>query len=274
MKVSGISGIILILMGAFTGDLQASWKTDSFLGSIQRSGSQYSFEFWNRGLSSVSDVDFRSDSTAKFLPFWNKMVLEKSHDDGAERIHAWHRLSTTDLGTLAHESFHAYVHNFILRHPAWSHERAWLEKRAPVVFYDIHPSKTFVALEEAYASFIGNIVTSARSIDVIMSKSTPNCVGRERVVRNIWSQIWKEKIQGYYYRDSFTEYWEDRAQWALDKMRGQESEVEFGEAIFTESSISQADRQWISLVLFEGRWSENFDQSFPHHVAAFEACKN
>lgn len=273
MKTWRIAGVTLTFLGLLCGQTFASWQSDSFLDSIERSGKLYSFEFWTRGLSSVFSVKFDDESTAQFQPFWNKIVLHTSHNDGAERIRQWDRMSSIDLGTLAHESFHAYVHNFIFRESDWRREKEWMKNRAPVVFYEIEKRQAMVAMEEAYASFIGNVVTTARTVEQVVNRnSRATCAQNYQMVQNIWSRTWKDPVQGYYYRDSVLEYWADRARWIGQQMTGEKGEVRFGEPIFTENSISEVDKRWISQNIFEGRWTRDFNSSFPEIVERLEAC--
>lgn len=273
MRLCRVLGLSMSLLGGLSGSVFASWQTDQFVKSIEKSGDQFKFEFWLRGIDSVINVSFRNDSTEKFQPLWNTIVLGTSYDDGAQRIRKWDQLSPINLGILAHESFHAYIHNFIFYEREWKPEKDWMTSRAVVLFHELPRSKALVAMEEAYASFIGNVVTAARTIQKALERnSQASCLQSYLLFKSIWERTWNDPVRGYYDRDGLVEYYSDRMKWIVHRVSGSEEEIRLGEPIFTERSITDVDRNWISRTLFEGKFLSSFDKSFPEISAELKTC--
>jgi hypothetical protein len=271
MRFFGSVGLLLGLLVPCT-EAQTR-QTQSFLNSLSEDGEYFDFEFFRKGLSSVQSITFDHHQTAHFKPFWNSINLDRTSNDGAGRIRAWHLLSPIDLGVLAHESFHAFVFHFWNRHLDWQREKEWFETRARVLFHDLAPHDARVALEEAYATFLGNTITSARTLLNIVDRYEGEHCGRtHEMLRRLWQKSWEQPTPGYYYRDGIVDFWADRARWLFDRVKGGSSRADFGEPIFTKTTITRLDRKWISNLLFEGRWNENFDQSFPEIAEKLEDC--
>jgi len=271
MRFFGLVGLLWGLMLTCT-DAQTR-QTRGFLDSITEDGQNFDFYFFREGLAAVNSITFDHTQTAHFKPFWNSINLDRTSDDGAGRIRSWENLSAIDLGVLAHESFHAFVFHYWKSETEWQNLKDWFGARARVLFYELSSHDAQVALEEAYASFIGNMITSARTLQNILSRyDGEHCARTHEMLKRLWERSWNQDVRGYYYRDGVVDFWSDRAHWLFKKIKGEKPHADFGEPIFTERGITKLDRKWISRNLFEDRWNENFDESFPEVAEELSLC--
>jgi len=247
----------------------AEWQTDAFLKSIKKTGQDYDFQFWREGLKSVYSLSFKDGATNQYRPFLNRMILGSSMSDGADRIKSWDQLNAIDLGTLAHESWHAYHHNFIDRDDRLSDQEKWLHRRAPDLYWRISRHKADAALDEAYALFIGSAVTTHRWIKWSFKRfkdgrdQNSTCEKLVKLAKGLWERNWDLKVEGYYYRDQIWEYWIDHSKEVFGHLIGSDKyDLPPDGAIFTKQSITNVDRDWISENIFEGRWTRDFNSSF------------
>lgn len=268
LGVRGVFYLFIFVSGVVgtKGEVRADpWQTEPFLNSIE--GSAFDFKYIHEGLESIHSVRFGEDVINQYQQFFNRMTLNKSMDDGAKRIRSIEKLSVGDLGTLLHESFHAFKANHMDVDATYRHYKSWFEARADVVFGDLPKDKRRVALEEAYASFIGLIGdTRAAFSRMIKQPSENDCELRLAYMRRLWVVDWQQEIKGYYYRDGIGEYWADQigGLWTLvtegSKAYGQYKNSDG--AIYVSEALPELDKRWISANIFEGRISKDFDQTF------------
>ncbi|MDB5038533.1 MAG: hypothetical protein JWQ35_2061, partial [Bacteriovoracaceae bacterium] len=186
--------------------IAASWQTNSFLKSIN--GSLYDFPFLVEGLNSVRAIGFKKDTTAQYQSFFNRIVLGLGIDDGAHRLKGLEGLDPEDFGTIAHESFHAFKANFIDQDPRFGAMKIWMKRRAEIVYGDLSESKRETALEEAYAVFIGDVISTRLNVQRILDRRPEmKCSIKQRMAESFWNIEWSSSVNGYYYRDGLGEYW-------------------------------------------------------------------
>lgn len=251
----------------------AQAQVKRFLGSLKTA--DIDFQYAERGLNSVSGVSFE-DEVNHYQPFLNRLVLMPTMSDGQNAIHEASQLSAIDAGIVFHEAFHAYKANFIDKRSELSALKGWLESRAKELFPDLPKNKRETALEEAYASFIGNMVTAKLNLAPILLKTkAQDCERRIVLVDRLWNARWSDEIKGYYYRDGVGEYWAIRAKamWILTT-QGRRAYLEYMDSqreIFTEASLTETDRAWISMNILESRLTSDFRTSLSKEIQS-SAC--
>ncbi|TVQ79196.1 MAG: hypothetical protein EA369_05395 [Bradymonadales bacterium] len=262
-------GFLRLLLFTFCwtsfGGLEASSsQTDLFLRSLRFRAQPYALPFFELGLGSTSYISFQEGPTAKYRLFTNSMVLPNSHAFDSQSLHPFYRQNPIQLGTLAHESFHAFVANFIRRDPRYHSMNRWMEIRSQNLYRDLElsSSKNFVALEEAYASFIDAIYMTVRNLEAYLDRASRSDEGFDcsmlfSFVNRSWQTAWHHPIYGYYYNDSLVD--NARAFWA--RFTGRDGPV-LDEEQFVEISIQRADRDWISREIFLEEISEDPLQTF------------
>lgn len=278
MRVS-LRGKVRLLSAGFLAIFYCSvtfadtWQTGQFLKSLE--GRDLDLPFWRDGLKSVNGIDFNNRYSAYYKNFTNRLGLEESASDGGDRLLSFDEMSRINLGTLAHESLHAFFANHLSQRKEYRDLHQEFRLRARTLYWDLPPQKAYQALEEAYAVFIGNTITQVRWADWTIQhyekQASVDCDQANTFLQRMWSQNWLENIYGYYYRDSIGEYWEDQFQkvwaWLNDDPSLQPPQENL---IFVETSIEDYDRQWISSNLFENRLNQNFQKS----VVSDGFCEN
>lgn len=268
---SGLFVSTIFLGGFSVSAATLSWQIEPFLTSIK--GTPYNFQYVRDGLSSVNSVRFGNDVVNQYQSFFNRITLSMTMNDGAKRIKRLNAISNGDLGTLLHESFHAYKANHMDVDAVHLRDRAWFEARAAVVFGDLSTEKGRVALEEAYASFIGLIIDTRLSFSRMISRpSDKDCELRFAYLRKLWEVDWHQDIKGYYYRDGIGEYWAHQLDglWTL-VTEGTKAYGEFKNqdgAIYVNEALPELDKLWISEKLFEGQITRDFDHTFAAELKA------
>lgn len=250
-----------------------SWQTGQFLKSLE--DRNLDFPFWRQGLESISGIDFNNTYSNQYRPFTNRLGLEQSMSDGADRLLPFDEMSRIDLGTLAHESWHAYFANFISQRPEYKSIYNEFKLRARSLYWDLPAEKAYQALEEAYAVFIGNTITQVRWVDWSVhhyeNQDEVDCDKARSFLQRMWENNWHAEVFGYYYRDSVSEYWEDQMKSAWAWLSGDDSARPPREGlIFVEKSLGESDRQWISSRLFGGLLKQSFQDS----AIAGDFCEN
>lgn len=260
----------LVVLLVFLGNslYAESWQSREFLQSLDESGPSYQFSFMEAGLKSVSKFEFNDDHTNHFKAFSNTINFSNSIQDSSRRIRRWNHMSNIDLGIVFHESLHAYIENVAKADPSLRYIPDWFKMRGENLYTDLPSSKARVALEEAYAVFIGEVITSYRFIESNIDRAYDDlhedleyCERIVQVHERIWKGTWDREVQGYYYREDIDEYWSDQISYYWDVIRGETPDRVPFEPIFVEESITTADKRWISHVLFESRWSEDTVES-------------
>jgi hypothetical protein len=237
-----------------------NWQTAPLLESLR--GSLYEFRFLVEGLKSVHSFGFKDDTTAKYQPFLNRMVLGVGVADEAHRLRSFSAISLSDFGTLAHESFHAYKANFIDRDESLKPLKLWMKRRAYVLYGELSANKRETALEEAYAVFIDNAITARISAVNSMKRATPeNCERYYQTAQHIWKIGWGASVVGYFYRDSVSEYWADKFRGFFRRLSGGDVEGE-DRAIEVSESLTAIDKAWIAENLLERKVSPSFARTF------------
>lgn len=265
-----LSGIIIILCGLSEPLFSQTWQTREFLDSLVGEAEAYRFRFFEEGLASVDRVKFNKQHDNHFRSFFNSLNLHHTMSDGAKRIKPWDELTFLDLGILGHESFHAYLENIARSDPDQDFIRQWFEMRASILYPDLPLRKAKVALEEAYATFAGHMITAYRSLDRMVDHTLSRmayepglCERYSDFLARSWVRNWSDDVLGYYYREDVHEFWADQASFYWDIIRGKTPNDLPGAPIFTEQRLGRADKIWISQVFFEGRWSEDPYHSLP-----------
>lgn len=254
----------------FSAQVEAhTWKTEYFLDSLQsESAKPYAFQYWQRALASLSDVVYNDKITNQYQPFLNRISLNRSMSLGNEEIRSWDKLSPIDLGILAHESWHAYLNNFIKQEPEFQKLKRFFLYRAKNLFWELPESKAETALDEAYATFIGNTMMSIRWLDMMTERSMESedidCGKYDKLVEQIWRSNWESDIKGYYYRDSIDEYWTDRAKTFWKWLTGSKKDdrKNYDGVFYTEQGLTELDKKWILNNVFESRISKDRRESF------------
>ncbi len=242
-----------------------------FLLSLE--STPYNLNYYRLGLGSVHALEFSDGMENKYQPFFNRIVVQRSMNDGIDRLKRMEALSSGDFGTLGHEAFHAFKANYIEISNSLSHMKRFMERRAQNLYRSIPEGKRAVTLEEAYASFIGWVLQGHVSTAQMIRKQNPEtCVeGIERLKR-IWSVTWNSKVTGYWYRDSVPEYWMDQFKGIKILLtEGSKSYRDWNNrdgAIMVEEDLGSLDRRWISFNILAGKISEDFDRSFAEELKA------
>jgi hypothetical protein len=255
----------ILVQAAVSSTEAAAWQTEPFLKSIQ--GGFFDFDYLGKGLRSINSVNFKPDTVNQYQSFFNRMVLTASMGDGANRIRIFKNLSPIDFGILAHEGFHAFKANLLDAKPEYASSKEWLEIRSRIIFDGLPEGKGAVALEEAYASFIGSMVTSKVQLSkMILRPTEKNCIDRVSFLQRMWAADWNAEVKGYYYRDGIGEYWVDqgKALWVLAS-EGRKAYAELlnsDGAIFVDQSLPKLDKDWIAENIFEGKIRVEFKDTF------------
>ena len=240
----------------------APWQINPFIKSLK--GSVYEFNFLVEGLKSVHSFNFEKSTRAQYQEFFNRMTLGLGVDDGAQRIQVLEKMEPIDLGTLAHESFHAFKANLIEVRPEYLKLKLWMKRRARIVFGNLSQAKAETALEEAYAVFIDNAISARMNGGRMLKKLTPEkCARHLKRAEEFWEGSWRAEVSGYYYRDGIGEYWADRFSTLMATLSGRGAPNNGGDrAIFTDASISELDKEWIAKNILEGKVAPSFAQTF------------
>lgn len=252
--------------------VDAQKQVKPFLNSLKSTA--YEFGFIRQGLESVHAVKFSDGIENKYQPFFNRIVLQRTMNDGAGNIKKLEALGY-DLGTLAHESFHAYKANHIEIDERLSGLKYFLSRRATNLYRSIPEGKRAVTLEEAYASFVGWIVQSHQSMLSTFNRITPeNCERMLAGSEDIWNRSWNATITGYWYKDSVLEFWGEQLNGlgvlisegtkAYQDWRDQEK------VHMVEEDLQSLDRRWVAYNLFEGTITSDFKETFKKELEAID----
>ncbi|HND86536.1 MAG TPA: hypothetical protein PLU50_12035 [Pseudobdellovibrionaceae bacterium] len=251
--------------------VDAQREVKPFLGSLK--STPYEFTYMKDGLSSVHAVNFSSGMTNEYQPFFNRIVLQTTMNDGTGRIKTLKNLGASDFGTLGHEAFHAYKANYIEVDSRFSHLKYFLSRRADNLYRSIPAEKRAVTLEEAYASFIGWVLQGHQStLQALGRLNAENCESGLKNMERIWKATWNSKVSGYWYHDSIAEYWSTQASgigiligkgWkAFQDWRNQE------DVQMVDEDLQELDRRWVGYNIFEGTISEDFGRTFEKAIKA------
>lgn len=238
----------------------------------------YEFQYFISGLTSVSKIKFNRGVPNHFSPFMNTITVSTSMNDGRNRIKDFGQLGNLNFGTLAHEAFHAYQYNIVTRDSRYKSHKLWMTSRAQHIFGRIPEGKRSTALEEAYAVYLDNLVQSKIFTEGIFRRMTEeNCHSTLDLVEKLWASTWDHQVYGYYYRDSFFEYWQDRFHGAwIYLSRGAEAYKAFAggdDVIYTKIDLPDLDRKWIAANLLEGKISKDAKKTFERYWPA-ESCED
>lgn len=250
-----------------------SWQISPFFQSLEDRGSAYDFRFLREGLQSVNKVKFKPGHTNQFRPFLNHIVLSDSMSDGAKRLKEFDEMSRIDLGTLAHESWHAFHENRIKQYSSLRPQKHWMQRRSENLFYRIPSNKALVALDEAYALFIGDIYISMRWVDWMLERAAENeeldCSALEERLSRSWELTWTHPIYGYYYRNDIDEFYIDQAKKVWSWLSGGSDDSPAGPdgEIYVDVSINDTDRDWVARNLFENKVTRDYLDSFGERLS-------
>lgn len=251
---------------------RATFQVARYLNSLYIDGQEYDFSFMRDALLSIYKVEFTETHTNHYRPFLNRLALENSMQNAANQVKAWYELSRIDHGTLVHEGWHAFFHNFFKRHDDYYARYRHFQNRALELYPTLSASNAEEALEEAYAVFAGNTITAHRTARWIIERFDPNnaygttCDDLVQLVDRVWQSHYRDRVFGYYYRDSFSEYWSDQALNFYRWLSGDSSKPK-EKLIFVEQDLGRRDRDWVLHFLFEGRFSRNTYKTFGASLA-------
>lgn len=230
------------------------------------------------GLDSLDAVSFKQGAIGKYLSTLNTMELSADVADDAESIKPIHKIIaegghlSSDFDAIVHESFHAFKQNIVKNNRKYRVVRDWLKDRGQALFVTVPRHKREDALEEAYAQALGALISTKAYVDALLQKTGTgdSCSRGFEMARSTWKTTWTSKFNGYYNRDSFSEYWSDafkglwiRVSEGGDAYRAFKADT----TVSVEDSITELDRMWISEHLLEGRLSKNFEKTFAAHLA-------
>jgi hypothetical protein len=253
-----------------------SWQTQEFLSEMQSRAGFYRFAFWVDGLRSVSRIRFGTDGTDRYHPFSNTMVLAEDLSDGGGRLKTWSQQGPMNLGTLAHESFHSFYSNHLSRSPQLRPAWDWMQRRSGALYRDLPKAKAKIALEEAYASLIGNLVTSrvtiARMLE-LRANDPERCASGIELGERFWKSSWNQEVKGYYSRDGIGEYWTDRMKERWAGVTGGDSDLPPDGTYFVDIPLNEVDRNWVSRQLFENRIQSAFEVTFKKELESLPCFK-
>lgn len=264
LRIVGLLSLSIICTGSFA---QAEpWQTKDFLNSLEDRDA-YNADFWSLGLHSVFSIEFEEGYTAQYRPFLNYIQLSESMGDRALRLKGFDELSHIQLGTLAHESFHSFVQNYIKTSDEYSFHKEWMSSRSRVLHgEELSKHKAYVALEEGYALFIGSLITQRRNIEKMIKRRQErigegHCEDSIDLADQFWFRVWEDDVFGYYYEDGVGEYWINTGKSIWNSISGSDLEVKDG-PIFVDRSITEVDKDWIADYLFEGRMPRDVLEAF------------
>ncbi|MBN8553827.1 MAG: hypothetical protein J0L93_00095 [Deltaproteobacteria bacterium] len=219
-------------------------------------------------MRSINSIDFEIEPVNKYERFFNRLILNSRLGDGAGRLKTIDLISPNDLDTLIHESFHAYKANFIELKKDFSQLNTWMKNRAHIVYSKYSKEKSEMALEEAYAVFIGSILSTKMKFakNILSSSSSQHCSQRLGYLERLWTSTWNAKTQGYYYRDGIGEYWADTAKglWVLiTEGRKAYADIQNSDgAIYMENELPKLDKEWIAARFLDGKVQVSFKETF------------
>jgi hypothetical protein len=263
---SGHRWLRLCLIGLSTclwaseGHLSAHiWQSYQFIESLR--GTSYNLKVVGEGLESVTSIDFDDSKNPQYRSFFNSLILSESTTDDKKAISRLDNLGPTDLGTIVHESFHAFKANFIDSVPSMKPLKLWMKQRAAVVYPNLPAAKRETALEEAYAVFIESTIVAHENVVRTLRRESKHCEANKIFAQDIWRQNWASKVIGYYYRDSIAEYWSDKVTGLMrrifsDDLGPTES------AIYDQRGIGPIDKSWIATNILENRFVASFENTF------------
>jgi len=258
-------------MGQSVYAVDAHRQVTPFLESLK--GTAYDFRFVREGLLSIHALDFNDGVNNQYQPLFNRIILSTTMNDGTKKIKRLEKLSDSDLGTLFHEAFHAYKANFIEVSENLEVQKNFLARRAQNLYRSIPESKRAVALEEAYASFVGWAVQAHSAMAKAIKRiDLESCQLKLEKSSEMWKVTWNSHVAGYWYRDSVVEYWSEKLKGAKILLtEGYDAYRDFvGQdgAHFVEEDLQPLDRRWIATHLLGGRAQESFENSFAQEIAA------
>jgi hypothetical protein len=208
------------------------------------------------------------------------MVLAENFSDNGGRLKSWSRLGPLNLGTLAHESFHSFYTNHLKKEPRYRAQWNWMRSRPAQLYRDLPEAKAIIALEEAYASSLGDLISSrvtiARMLE-LRATEEDRCVSSIELAERLWKITWDQDVMGYYSRDGIGEYWVDRMKELWAGIRGRDSGLPVDGTYFVETPLAEIDRKWISQNLLEGRIQRAYQVTFKKELESlpcYEAYEN
>lgn len=263
----------LILTFGATSNLfaqNAQRQVKPFLKSLE--STPYHFDFIRAGLNSIHSVKFEDGVNNQYQTFFNRIIFQKSMNDGTGKILTYDKLSPIEFGTLAHESFHAFKANYIDVESRFEPLKKFVERRAQNLYRSVPEHKRAVTLEEAYASFIGWVLQAHEGTMRGFARLKPeNCEHSLAGMERIWNGSWNSQVNGYWYRDSVGEYWADQfrgigiligeGMGAYKKFLNEENSVP------VEEDLQDLDRRWVAYNVFEGTISPSFKDTFKEELA-------
>lgn len=242
-----------------------SWQSEQFIQSVRREAPIYLLNFWALGFQSVSRIKFNEDGVDQYRPLRNIMYLNDNLSDGGGRLKELAKIHPNYLATLAHESFHSYLQNYVRKAPALRIQNRWMLTRPKQLYRELSDEKAAIALEEGYASLIGMLVQSHVSILRMLNSSgrqEEKCESAVSLSRKLWSVNESQQVFGYYSRDGIGEYWTDRFKNLWSSITGKESGLPEDGTYPVNVALETLDRQWVYREIFQNRFQDSFEESF------------
>ena len=241
------------------------WQAESFLYSLKES--PYSYAFLVEGMGSVRSVRFQKDATNLYKVFWNEIVFEENLKRVSGELKTLDELSSENFNTVVHESFHAFLRNKIAS-SKMNPIQKWMKVRSQNIYWDVPLSDRYrrAILEEAYAVFLGDLVSAHWKVLNILKNQAAACSGRVSLAKLYWDSIWRGAVYGYYRRDSTLDFYVDQFKGASVLFRqGWESFKQFQRRerdIFISQPITDLDRVWIVKNFLDSRYRASFKETF------------
>ncbi|PIR23862.1 MAG: hypothetical protein COV44_00690 [Deltaproteobacteria bacterium CG11_big_fil_rev_8_21_14_0_20_45_16] len=269
LRAARRAAILGIIVGLFSivSVSAYQWQVEDYLQSIRvPRASKVNSPFMFLGLRAAKGIEFSDSGTNQYQSFMGRLVLSDSLQDGGNRLRPYEAISSIDLGILAHESWHSYLDNYIMRKSSYARFKKWITSRARNLFWDLPESKQLAALDEAYAIYIGSMVTAYRGIqrdmDRQLKQDSWDCGKIESLADRFWSLAWNEPVYGYYYRDTISEYWEDKFTAVINWISGEKSDQNSEGIYYVKQSITDIDRDWIAENVLKTKFSRDYLETF------------
>jgi len=280
LRAAHRTAILGIILGIFSvGSVSAyEWQVEDYLQSIRAPRAiKLNSPFMFLGLRAAKGIEFSNSGTNRYQSFMGRLVLNDTLQDGGNRLRRYENIGQVDLGILAHESWHSYLDNYVMRKESYSRMKLWFTSRARNLFWDLPESKQLAALDEAYAIYIGSMVAAYRGIQRDMDRQSKqaswDCDKIEALADRFWSIAWSESVYGYYYRDTIPEYWEDKLTAVINWLSGEKSDQNSEGIYYVKQSITDIDRDWIADNIFKTKFPRDYLETFGSELRQL-SCRN
>ena len=278
LLIGVVCSLSFLSTSAFGADLlKVVQQTKPFLKSIKET--PYNYEYLVEGLRSIHALRFNKGQANHYEPFWNRLNLQDSLGDRAKRLKRVSELSPLQLGVLAHEAFHPFYSNKIKSDPKYKGYKKFMANRADVL-YKKHPrKKRDVALEEAYASFLDSLFSGYKTIEKILRSESykADCKSAIELTEKFWKSAWKSTTNGYYYRDSISEYWFDQYKGLrILTTKGRVAYKRYlnrDRAVYVKEGIQAIDKKWIVRNILKGKMSPSWQETFSDYACVKAVSK-